>query len=83
MLDKYTCDGSSWETEYVWGTCVQQNPKYLYDSSSLAQVKSIKPVESPARVYKREFERLLDDYFLTNTHAMTVVGRPNMCGVPV
>ncbi len=26
---------------------------------------------------------VLDDYCLTNTHAMTVVGRPNMCGVSV
>ena len=64
------------------GTCVEQNPKYLYDSSSWAQVDSMKAVESPARVYKREFERLLDDYCLTNTRAMTVVGRLNMCGVP-
>jgi hypothetical protein len=32
-------------------------------------------------VYKRQFERLLDDYGLTNTHATTVVGRANMCVV--
>jgi hypothetical protein len=29
------------ETEYVWGTCVKWNPKYLNDWSSLARVDSI------------------------------------------
>jgi hypothetical protein len=67
----------------VWGTCVEYNPKYLYDSSSLAQVDNIKAVESPVLLYKRVFERLLDDYCLTKANAMAVVGRPNMCGVPV
>ena len=35
------------------------------------------------RVYQRELERFLDDYCLTMTHVMTLVGRPDMCGVPV
>jgi hypothetical protein len=67
----------------VWGTCVQHNPKYPHHCSSLAQVQSIKVVNFRVRVYKRQFELFLDDYCLTNTHAMAIVGRPNMCGVPV
>ena len=27
----YTCDGSGCVTEYVWGTCVELSPGYLYD----------------------------------------------------
>jgi hypothetical protein len=67
----------------VCGTCVEQNPEYLRQCSSLAQVESMQTVNSRGRVYKRQFERFLDDYGLTNTHAMAVVGGPNMCGVSV
>jgi hypothetical protein len=44
-LDKDTCDGSGWETEYAWGTCVEWNPKYLNHWSCLAQVDGIKAVK--------------------------------------
>ena len=81
FLVKDTCDGSGWETDYVWGTCVKCNPKYLNDWSSLAQVDSIKAVKCRALVYKRRFQRFFGTYSLTNTHAM--VGRQNMYGVTV
>jgi hypothetical protein len=72
-LDKYTCDGSGCVTEYVWGTCVDLSPGYLYDCRSLEEGESIKPVKCRVRVYKRDFERVLTDHILTDTHVMTVV----------
>ena len=33
--------------------------------------------------HKRQFQGLFGAYSLTNKHVMAVVGRPNMCGVPV
>ncbi len=56
---------------------------YVNHWSSWAQVDSIKAVKCWALVYKRRFQRFLGAYSLTKTHAMTVVGRQNMCGVPV
>ena len=38
LLHKYTCDGSGCVTEYVWGTCVDLSPGYLYDCRSLSEV---------------------------------------------
>ena len=67
----------------MWGTCVKCNPKDLNESSSLAQVDSIKAVKCRALVFKRRFQRFFGSYSLTKTHVMTVVGRRNMCGVPV
>jgi hypothetical protein len=43
----------------------------------------MKAVKYLARVYKRVLERFFGAYFLTNTHVMAVVERPNMCVVPV
>ncbi len=40
-------------------------------------------LKSRVRLYKRQFERFVGAFCLTNAHAMTVVGRPNMCGVLV
>jgi hypothetical protein len=39
--------------------------------------------ESRLGVYKRAFLRLLTSYFFTNTHAMVVVVRQKVCGIPV
>ena len=51
--------------------------------STWAHLDRITEVKGGDRVYKRQFERLFGAYSLTNTHAMAVVGRPNMCGVTV
>ena len=83
MLDQSKCDGSGWETEYVWGTCVEHTPKYLRNCSSLAQDESVEAFKYLARVYKRQFELCFGVCCLTNTHVMAVVGTTNMCGVPV
>ena len=37
---------SGFETEYVWGTCMELNPAHLSDSSTLAQYQSIKVVKT-------------------------------------
>ncbi len=83
FLGRDTCDGSCWQTEYVWGASVKWNPTHLNDSSSLTQVDRTKEVTWWVLVYKRQFQRLFDVYSFTETHAMVVVGRQNMCGVRV
>ena len=45
-------------------------------------MKSWYTVKCVDRVYKREFQQFSCAYYFTNTHAMTVVVRQNMCGVP-
>jgi hypothetical protein len=67
----------------VRGTCVDLIPAYLYDCRTLAEVEGIQVVKCRDRVYKREFERFSGAYCFTNTHAMPVVVRQNMRGVPV
>ena len=54
-------------------------PPYLSDSSTLAQVESIKVVKF---VIDRKFECFLGVYSYTNAHMTVVVVRQNMCGVP-
>ena len=39
-------DGSGCETEYVWGTCLDLIPAYLYHCSTFAEVESIKVVQN-------------------------------------
>ena len=73
----------SYETECVWGTCVDLSPEYLCACSKLAEADSIKAAKSRLRVYKRAFLRHLTSYFFTNTHGKVVVVRQNVCGVPV
>ena len=43
FLHKYTLDGSVCVTEYVWGTCVDLRPGYLFIIRTLAEVEGIKP----------------------------------------
>ena len=83
MLRKYTWYASGCETEYVWGTCVDLIPAYLYHWRTLAEVESIKAVKCRVLLYNREFERLSGAYSFTNTHGMLVVVRQNVCGIPV
>ena len=51
FLHKYTWEGSGYETECVWGTCVG----YLYVCSSWAEVESIKAAKSRLRVHQCAF----------------------------
>ncbi len=57
-------DVSGCVTEYVWGTCVDLSPGYLYLNRTLPEVESIKTANCRVRVYKREFERFSGAYFL-------------------
>jgi hypothetical protein len=63
--------------------CGLQSPRYLFVCSCLAEVESMKQAKSRLGVYKRAFLRLLTSYFFTNTHAMVVVVRQKVCGIPV
>jgi hypothetical protein len=55
----------------------------MYKSCKFKNSVYIKAVKSRAFVYKRQFQRFFGAYSLTKTHAMAVVGRQNMRGVPV
>ena len=81
FLHKYTWYASGCETEYVWGTCVDLIPAYLYHWRTLAEVESIKAVKCRHRVYERQSERFSGAYCFTNTHMIAMVVRQNMCGV--
>jgi hypothetical protein len=50
FLHKYTWEGSSYETECVWGTCVDLIPGYLHVSSCWAGVERHKSSENAACV---------------------------------
>jgi hypothetical protein len=83
FLHTHTCNGSGYETECVWCTCVDMCPKYLHVWNCGAEVEIIKASKCRLCGYKRAFLRLLTFCFFTNTHAMVVVMRQNVCGVSV
>ena len=54
--------------------------RYLQHRRSAAEVKRIKSVKCPFRVYQREFQRFWGAYSITNIHVMLVVVRLNVWG---
>ena len=83
FVHKYPCNGSGYETECVWGTCVDLIPGYLYIYSQWEEVESMKTSKSRLSVYNQAFLRRVTCYFFTNTHWKVVVVRQNACGVSV
>ncbi len=55
LYNKISCDVGGCVTQYVWGSCVDLSPGYLYDWRSLVEVESINLVRCRVRVYKRDF----------------------------
>ncbi len=74
---------------HAYSTCISSPSSVavvhndVHHWSTWSHVDRITEVKGGVRVYKRQFQQLFGAYSLTNKHAMAVVGRPNMCGVPV